>query len=205
MKDRKGGILTWIPFLFMLLLGGIILGVIASISLGLGDLGVQREVEVEEQLVFTVSSGSSMQIANTVLATESGMEEYDERVVYKLSEFIYCHGREEEKNCGEDHIDETEMIEILDYQTEWLFEDEEVLEKPYFVRVTRDGETIMRYTRGDLEIVYSSSEDRYVPQFGEDATVVRVPVSDPAGSSANIEFHIPAGGLRAGATMGGGG
>ncbi len=195
--------MTWIPFLFILLLGGLILAIIAGMGAGLERMGLQRTVTVEEQLSFTVSSSSALQLPNTVLSTEIEHPGMEGKMIDVVTEFVYCHEREDEMNCPENYMDKNRVIRLLDYQTEWIFDEENLLEKPYFVRIVRDGDNILNYARGDLDLVFSREEGMEVPQFRTDSTVIQIPLDDPSGSSAYIEYHVAVGGLEARSGTGG--
>lgn len=208
---KKGGVMSWIPFVFVLLIGGIMLAIVAGITLGseagFEQLFTGRTVSAEEQLVFTVSSSTGMQTATTVLSTdyEGGMGQYQGRRVSEiLSEFAHCERRPEEMNCGENYPDSTDVTQILDHQIQWLVEEKGILDEEYFVRVRREDEDILRMSRGEkIDVVYSSSEDMHVPRFSESTTKSITPLYNGLREKTYIEFQFPVGGLEAEVKTGG--
>lgn len=189
---RKGGMVTWILFIFVLLIGGFMLMVIAGIAMGEGelDLGLTKDVTVEQQVTFTVSSSSALQIPSTVLLTEFS----DEKVYRTVEKFAYCWDRAEEMNCDEQVIvSASDLNNAIENRLNKYMEEDILGKKPYFVKVFRNGEEIHTMSRGDLNTLVREGET--VPQFEEQATEVRVPLSLPGNDTASIEFHIPEGGL----------
>ena len=188
---RKGGMVSSLPFLILLLIVGIALFAIAGIMLADSQdrIDLTSDITIEQQIAFTVSSGAVLQIPHGVLMTEY----QGEKVIDIMERFAFCRYRQRDYGCGEERmVTESEVNDALENRMNAYFQEEVLGDRPYFIRIIRNGEEIHAMSRGVETVV---REGRTRPQFGRKTTSVRNPVALPGEDTASVEFEIPLGGM----------
>lgn len=187
---RKGGVVTWFLFL-LLLIEAIVVMIFVVTSASTQELGfsaLSNDVTVEEEVAFKTSGSSGLQLASSIIMTDYE----DQKVIDMVEEFVYCYEQPKKKNCGDNYVSDSDISDVIDYKTARYFDDENLGEHPYFMRIVKDGNEILTLSR-DVSTVFR--QGKTYPQFQERTTVSKTPVPVPDDSNAFIEFRFPLGGL----------
>ena len=197
MRDR--GMVSSLALLVLLLIVGIALFFLAGIMLlNNQDVDITREQNVEQQIKLTASSSSVLQIPSAVLLTEYQGEKVRERV----ERFAFCRYRSREYGCLDgERVTESDLNDALENRMNTFFQEDMLGQRPYFIRILRNGDEIHAMSRG-VETVVRQGRTR--PQFGSQITSVRNPVALPGEESASITFQVPLGGMDIESFEGGG-
>lgn len=178
-RRKKGGPVYWLPFIIVVILGGLLLLVFVVADIPVLNALTSDNLDVENQISYTVSATSGMQLFHTLMYTGSAGTTTQEQI----RKHLMCAGKED--NGCTTYPSEDEITQQITDQIDGLLTVDGLGSGRYFFAVRRDGEPLFNVSKG-VSTGLPLSEIETI--MGEQHTSITFPVNTPDGGNASVRF-----------------
>lgn len=178
-RTQKGGPVYWLPFLFVIVIGGLLLVIFVVADIPVLDTLTSESLEIENQISYTVSAASGMQLFHTLMYSGADNTTTHEQI----RQYLMCEGRPQYR-CPS-YPDEETIIQQINSQIDGLLTVDGLGSGKYFFEVRRNGEDMFNTSKG---VATTLPESQIETVLGEQHTTVTFPVNMPDSGNASVLF-----------------